>query len=66
MNLEGRIQVAEAKGYISVNVESEFYYFFIESSKTVRIGDIVKNCRNKKFKVNKIMSNSRVSAEEVL
>lgn len=65
MNLEERLQVSEAKGYISVQVEAESFYFFIENNKAVKIGDIVENARGKQFRVTKINSKSRIVAEEV-
>lgn len=64
MNLDERLKVSENKGYISVNVESELYYFFIEINDDIRVGDII-DYRNKQFRVNKIINKSRISAEEI-
>lgn len=65
MNLEERLQSAEAKGYISVKVEAEGYFFFVESDTTLRVGDSIKNARGVEFKVTKIESKSRIVAEEI-
>lgn len=63
MNLEERLQVAEVKGYISVNVKSECFYFFVKSSNAIRIGDTVKDCMDNQYRVNEIINKSRISAE---
>ena len=65
MNLEERLKTSEAKGYISVQVESKRFFFFIESKSSIKVEDIVKDSLGTEYKVNEIINKSRISAEEV-
>lgn len=65
MTFNERLLQAEAKGYTTVLVEGENRAFFIEEKNPV-VGSIVKGSLGHEFKVIRILSESRVSAKEVL
>lgn len=64
MNLEERLKTSEAKGYISVQVKSQRFFFFIESKNFIKVGGIVKDSLGTEYKVNEIINKSRIAAEE--
>ncbi|HHB2481428.1 TPA: hypothetical protein ACORDH_002879 [Bacillus cereus] len=59
-----RLLWGENKGYTSVIAEGEGIAFFVKENNLI-VGDVVKNSLGHDFKVVKILSKSRVIAEEI-